>query len=152
MAVSGRWLVVFYSELFVLKALFVILLIGLVSCSPQKRLGNLIKNHPELIIHDTAYVHDTTVTSEIISDTTVILKPVRDTITITKDKYHVQIIRTHDTLTVSGGCLPDTVYSEKIIYSNDVNPVHNICQIPFWIWLIIGFLVILLLLKILKIF
>jgi len=44
----------------VIRIILLILLSSLFSCSPQKRLSNLIKRHPELISRDTIY-KDTTI-------------------------------------------------------------------------------------------
>ena len=50
----------------------IILLCLIISCSPQKRLNNLVKKHPELIQKDTLnlFVRDTIVIKEQSFDTT----------------------------------------------------------------------------------
>jgi hypothetical protein len=65
----------------------------------------------------TITIRDTVVTQAVKLDTVVVLKPVitrsTDTITLHKANYYTRIIRLHDTLQVSGGCIADTIYVTK---------------------------------------
>jgi hypothetical protein len=65
----------------------------------------------------TITIRDTVVTQAVKLDTVVVLKPVlthsNDTIVLHKANYYTRIIRTHDTLQLSGGCNADTIYINK---------------------------------------
>lgn len=83
----------------------------MISCSPQRRLQRLIKNHPELNSRvEYLEVHDTIITEPIKADTTVLMTKEYDTIQITKDLLKIKIIRHFDTLKVQGECASDTIY------------------------------------------
>ena len=89
---------------------YFILLLVLISCSPQKRLQRLVKNHPQLMQKDTIIVevHDTiivesssidTITQFFHSDTITVINSERLTLkyfydTITKNIYHDVLIKT----------------------------------------------------------
>jgi hypothetical protein len=105
----------------------------------------------------TITIRDTVVTQAVKLDTVVILKPIltysTDTIVLHKANYYTRIIRTHDTLQVSGGCNADTIYVTKnvqlpVYISKDKPPTlfGNIS----WKLLFIGVLLIALLALILQ--
>lgn len=89
---------------------YFILLLLLISCSPQKRLQRLVKNHPQLMQKDTMIVevHDTiivesssidTITQFFHSDTITVINSEKLTLkyfydTITKNIYHDVLIKT----------------------------------------------------------
>jgi len=72
--------------------LYIILSIGLLSCSPKQRFNRLVKNHPWLLTTDTLIIKDT----------------IR---TITKDRLKVKVWRVDDKVYINGKC--DTVFIEK---------------------------------------
>jgi len=134
------------------KILFVILLVFLFSCSPQKRLNRLVKKYPELVKTDTITVRDTirdtiNVTTELVKlDTIFSLNEIHDTITITKDNltiryYHDTI---HDSIYISGEC--DTIFVkvpyERIVeYKVPCDKVIVKKGISWWYWFIIIMLI-----------
>jgi hypothetical protein len=134
------------------KILFVILLVFLFSCSPQKRLNRLVKKYPELVKTDTIMVRDTirdtiNVTTELVKlDTIFSLNEIHDTITITKDNltiryYHDTI---HDSIYISGEC--DTIFVkvpyERIVeYKVPCDKVIVKKGISWWYWFIIIMLI-----------
>lgn len=69
---------------------FIIILLIIYSCSPQRRFDRLIKKHPWLLTKDTLYVKDT----------------IRDTIRITVPEVHVDTVVDYIELF-------DTIYLEK---------------------------------------
>ncbi len=135
-----------------MKILFVILLVFLFSCSPQKRLNRLVKKYPELVKTDTITVRDTirdtiNVTTELVKlDTIFSLNEIHDTITITKDNltiryYHDTI---HDSIYISGEC--DTIFVkvpyERIVeYKVPCDKVIVKKGISWWYWFIIIMLI-----------
>ena len=76
-----------------------------------RKLERLVERFPELSRTDT--IHDTlSVVVPSIEVDTVLLRA--DTISISKDRWHVEIINTTDSVYISGGCDTDTitVYTE----------------------------------------
>jgi hypothetical protein len=103
------------------KALIIILALFLSSCNPfiskdlrrknkcNRKLERVLRKCPELVKTDTV---------EIRVDTTIFLEGVKvdtvvdfhfDTLEIIKDKFHLKLVKSYDTLIVNGGCLPDTI-------------------------------------------
>jgi hypothetical protein len=138
-----------------MRGLLLIFLISLLfSCSPQKRLNRIIKNHPELIRTDTIIVRDTIRDTVNIAtdltriDTVFSFSQVFDTITITKDNLTVRYYHdtVYDKIYISGEC--DTLWIEvpfeKIVEYRV--PCENILveeNIKWWYWLllVISFLI-----------
>lgn len=145
-----------------MRFLILILLILFTSCSPfiskelrrknrcNRKLERVTKKCPELLSKDTIYLNfDTTiVTKEVRVDTLVSTK--FDTLEIIKDKFHLKLIKTTDTLIINGGCDADTVYIDKIIkvpYTKveqiKLTPLEHLANwfSKFWWWLIIGLII-----------
>jgi len=80
-----------------------------ISCTPQRRLEKLLERHPELTTRDTIHVSDTLITPGVTADTSLLLAHLPDTVFIQKDRLRMELVRLHDTLLVSGSCLPDTI-------------------------------------------
>jgi hypothetical protein len=144
-----------------MKYLIIILALLITSCNPfiskelrrknkvNRKLEKFVKKFPEVLKKDTLIVNlDTTiVTNEVRVDTLVSTN--FDTLEIIKDKFHLKLIKTTDTLIIDGGCDADTVYVnviKKVPY-NVVKPVQltildHISNwfSRFWWWLIIAFL------------
>jgi hypothetical protein len=74
-----------------------IITLSLSSCSAQWHLRKAIKKDPSVLRKDTVVVTDTIVTAP------------RDTITITKDRLKVNIVRSFDTIMVDAICESDTI-------------------------------------------
>jgi len=97
----------------------IILLCLIISCSPQKRLNNLVKKHPELIQKDTLdlLVRDTIVIKEQSFDTTTQVI-YHDSVTVINNE-RVILKYFHDTITRELHhyleCKGDTIYKEKIV-------------------------------------
>ena len=128
---------------------FLLILLLITSCSPQRRFIRLIKKHPYLLTTDTITIHDT-VTVEIpsvIHDTVFtehfFTEITRDTLILQKERLTVKIF--HDTIKKSiyvyGEC--DTVIVEKIIERKI--PVKYYEKTPLWKkilnWLIIAVII-----------
>ena len=114
------------------------MLMGMISCSPQKRLSRLIEKHPELIKHDTIYIKDTIITNHYHKDTVLsIHHHYGDTVIIKDHKLTTKIIYLPgDSIKVQGDCASDTIYKERPVYINSVNPVTetgNEWKWYFWI-------------------
>jgi hypothetical protein len=97
--------------------LYIILSIGLLSCSPKQRFNRLVKNHPWLLTTDTLIIKDTIrdtiriTIPEVRVDTVVKVDQLYDTVTITKDRLKVKVWRVNDKVYINGKC--DTVFIEK---------------------------------------
>jgi len=95
----------------------IILVVLLVSCSPQKRLNRLLTKYPQLTEMDTVVVRDTVVIESYVYDTTTIIR-LHDTTTVLNNervilKYFYDTLREvihHDV-----ECIGDTVYTEKLV-------------------------------------
>ena len=97
--------------------LYIILSIGLLSCSPKQRFNRFVKNHPWLLTTDTLIIKDTIrdtiriTIPEVRVDTVVKVDQLYDTVTITKDRLKVKVWRVDDKVYINGKC--DTVFIEK---------------------------------------
>ena len=111
-----------------MKYILVILsLLFLTSCNPfmnkdlrrknrgNRKLERLIKRFPNLEKGDTLIAS---------FDTIIITEPTKvdtffsmdfDTLEIIKDKFHLKLIKTTDTLLIEGGCISDTIYIDREI-------------------------------------
>lgn len=104
-----------------------ILVILLSSCNPfiskelrkknrcNRKLSKVVNKCPELVKTDTVTVKINTniVTNQVEFDTVVNLK--FDTLEVVKDKFHLKLIKSIDTLIIEGGCKSDTIIVEKFI-------------------------------------
>tara|TARA_R110001599_G_scaffold299395_1_gene504417 strand:+ start:292 stop:720 length:429 start_codon:yes stop_codon:yes gene_type:complete len=85
-----------------------ILSVLLTSCGAQWHLKKAIKKDPAILSRDTVVVTDTIVTAPVSVRDTITLQQ-RDTITITKDRLRVNIVRSFDTIMVDAICESDTI-------------------------------------------
>ena len=84
----------------------------------------------------TLIIRDTIRTETIKHDTSFIYKG--DTVTITKDKLVIRYFRVNDTTYISGECIGDTIYLEKVIQIPTIQPKPH----PFkWWWLLFAALI-----------
>jgi len=95
-----------------MKYLLIILLMA--SCTPQKRLAKLVKKHPELVRVDTITVVDTftVVTPRTHIDTFYSIKQLIDTVRLEKENLRVITYLKNDTIYLDAEC--DTIVIEKI--------------------------------------
>ena len=98
-----------------------ILVLSLTSCSAQWHLKKAVQKDPMILKKDTLVVQDTLVVPPVVLKDTVTLKQ-HDTITITKDRLRVKIVKVNDTLIIEGKCASDTIVRtievpyDKIVY------------------------------------
>ena len=78
------------------------------SCGAQWHLKKAIQKDPTILSKDTVVVTDTIVTAPVSVRDTITLQQ-RDTITITKDRLKVNIVRSFDTIMVDAICESDTI-------------------------------------------
>jgi hypothetical protein len=97
---------------------FIIILLIIYSCAPQKRFDRLIKRHPWLLTKDTLYVKDTIrdtiriTIPEVRVDTVVNYESLYDTIFLEKDQLKVKVWMDREKkVYIQGKC--DTVYIVK---------------------------------------
>ena len=98
-----------------------ILVLSLTSCSAQWHLRKAAQKDPMILRKDTLVVQDTLVVPPVVLKDTVTLKQ-HDTITITKDRLRVKIVKVNDTLIIDAKCDSDTIVRtievpyDKIVY------------------------------------
>lgn len=98
-----------------------ILVLSLTSCSAQWHLRKAVQKDPMILRKDTLVVQDTLVVPPVVLKDTVTLKQ-HDTITITKDRLRVKIVKVNDTLIIDAKCDSDTIVRtievpyDKIVY------------------------------------
>jgi hypothetical protein len=123
-----------------------ILLLIIISCTPQRRFTKLINKHPYLLTTDTLIIHDTVKVTvpKIIHDTIInehfFHEITRDTLVLQKERLTVKIF--HDTIKknvfIQGEC--DTITVEKIVERKI--PIRYYEKTPLWKkilnWLIIA--------------
>ena len=97
------------------------LILLLSSCSAQWHLKRAVQKDPMILKKDTLVVQDTFVVPPVVLKDTVTLKQ-HDTITITKDRLRVKIVKVNDTLIIDAKCDSDTIVRtievpyDKIVY------------------------------------
>lgn len=91
---------------------YLVILLLLASCTPQKRLDRLIRRHPELVRVDSVKIVDTVITQEVSVDTMRVMNTY-DTFIVNRDRLTVQVIRHQDSIYVFGKCAADTVVIER---------------------------------------
>ena len=107
-----------------------ILLLLLVSCTPQKRLNRLITKHPNLIQLDTLIVRDTIVVNSYNYDTVTTFKYSDTTIIVNTEKvlakYYFDTLRQEIWHQIE--CKEDTIFYEKLV------PVEKVVykELSFW--------------------
>jgi hypothetical protein len=98
-----------------------ILVLSLTSCSAQWHLKKAVQKDPMILKKDTLVVQDTLVVPPVVLKDTVTLRQ-HDTITITKDRLRVKIVKVNDTLIIDAKCDSDTIVRtievpyDKIVY------------------------------------
>jgi len=125
---------------------FIILILLIISCTPQRRFTRLIEKYPYLLTTDTLIIHDTVqiTVPKIIHDTIInehfFHEITRDTLILQKERLTVKIF--HDTISknvfIQGEC--DTITVEKIVERKI--PIRYYEKTPLWKkifnWLIIA--------------
>lgn len=131
-----------------IRILFVLAILGLFACTPQRRFTRLINKHPHLLTTDTLIIHDTVKVTvpKVVHDTIFsehfFHEITRDTLILQKERLTVKIF--HDTIKknifIQGKC--DTVIVEKIVERKI--PIKYYEKTPLWKkvlnWLIIAVL------------
>ncbi len=129
-----------------IRILFVLAILGLFACTPQRRFTRLIHKHPYLLTTDTLIIHDTVKVTvpKVVHDTVFsehfFHEITRDTLILQKERLTVKIF--HDTIKknifIQGKC--DTVVVEKIVERKI--PIKYYEKTPLWKkvlnWLIIA--------------
>lgn len=104
----------------------------LTSCTPEKRLARLVKNHPELAKVDTVWAEVKYLVPEIHAETSFVWS--RDTVILEKDRLRVEFFT--DTITkriyLRGQCKADTVVQIVPKYISTVRPVEVVKKGGFW--------------------
>jgi len=128
-----------------------ILILLLVSCSPQKRLNRLITKHPNLIQLDTLIVRDTIVIESFNYDTVTTFKYSDTTIIVNTEKvlarYYYDTLRQEIWHEIE--CKEDTIFYEKLVTVEKV--VYK--ELSFWekyqtlIYILLGLFILLVLYK-----
>ena len=129
-----------------IRILFVLAILGLFACTPQRRFTRLIDKYPHLLTTDTLVIHDTVKVTvpKIIHDTIInehfFHEITRDTLVSQKERLTVKIF--HDTIKknvfIQGEC--DTITVEKIVERKI--PIKYYEKTPLWKkiinWLIVA--------------
>ena len=128
-----------------------ILILLLVSCSPQKRLNRLITKNPNLIQLDTLIVKDTIVIESFNYDTVTTFKYSDTTIIVNTEKvlarYYYDTLRQEIWHEIE--CKEDTIFYEKLV------PVEKVIykELSFWekyetlIYILLGLFILLVIYK-----
>ena len=128
---------------------FILLILLITSCTPQRRFMRLIDKYPHLLTTDTITIHDTVRVEvpKIVHDTIInehfFTEITRDTLILQKERLTIKIF--HDTIRnnvfIQGIC--DTITIEKIIERKI--PIRYYEKTPLWKkilnWLIIAVII-----------
>lgn len=130
-------------------ALYIVVLLLLASCSPQKRLHRLVSKHPELSRVDTIKIQDTVIVPSIKTDTVFSSSLLKDTVTITKEKLKIKLTEINDTIYLNAEVEPDTVILTKdVLVDRIVNTEPVKWWIKYWwVWVLLIGIIILFLLR-----
>ena len=119
-----------------IRTLFVLVILGLFACTPQRRFTRLIDKYPHLLTTDTLTIHDTVKVEvpKVVHDTIInqhfFTQITRDTLVLKKERLTIKIF--HDTIKktvyIKGEC--DTVTVEKIVERKI--PVKYYEKTPLW--------------------
>jgi len=119
-----------------IRILFVLAILGLFACTPQRRFTRLIDKFPHLLTTDTLVVHDTVKVEvpKVVHDTIInqhfFTQITRDTLVLQKERLTVKIF--HDTIKknvyIKGEC--DTITVEKIVERKI--PIKYYERTPTW--------------------
>lgn len=129
-----------------MRVLIILILATTISCSPQKRLNRLLKNHPELLTSkkDTIYI-------ESVESDTAFYYLQKDTVVIKEGKLTMKYFynNTDSTVFIQGKCDADTVIREVQIpkfieykrkwYDKAARPLAILCLI--FIFIIFAYLI-----------
>lgn len=103
------------------------------ACSPSRRLGRLLKKHPELV--KTTIVHDTITIEKVVHDT--ITKIVRhDSVTVVNNE-RVKLKYFYDTVRQE---IHHEVECKEIIkpYVKEIKTVQAVkTKLPWWLWVVV---------------
>ena len=131
---------------------YIIIILLLSSCSPQKRLNRLVKKHPELIKVDTLSVHDTihieTIKADTVFKDTTFLRLLRDTITVVNDRLRINTYHYRDSIFIEGECIGDTIIREIRVPYKYIQPVTKTKTPAYMIIVLVGLIILLILLGI----
>jgi hypothetical protein len=106
----------------------------LCSCSPEKRLARLLRQHPELVKKDTIWRRDTTISKEVSKDSSFYYYQT-DTVFMREGKLTVKYVMNHDsTVYISGKCDADTIIKlvPQIINNVVAGDVSRFGRIKNW--------------------
>lgn len=94
------------------------------SCSPERRLANLLKKHPQLVKTDTVFRHDTIIIPGSTVDTTFIHHITKDTIIIRENNTTVKYFNDGKTVYLQGKTDTTTIIKEVpvVIHSVEAKP------------------------------
>ncbi len=119
-----------------IRILFVLAIVGLFACTPQRRFTRLIDKYPHLLTTDTLTIHDTVRVEvpKVVHDTIInehfFTQITRDTLVLQKERLTVKIF--HDTIKknvyIKGEC--DTITVEKIVERKI--PIKYYEKTPTW--------------------
>lgn len=125
-----------------MKTLIIILLILTISCSPQKRINRIVKNHPDLLVKDTIRVIDTLIIQSIHYDTTTKFIEHKTVEVINNDKVRLQYY--FDTITKEINhyveCKGDTIIREIQVPYDKIS-VTTRKGFVWFDWLLVGVLI-----------
>ena len=108
-----------------------LVLILLISCTPQRRLERLLRKHPELTSIDSITIHDTirVIVPEVHLDTIVTLQQLYDTVYLEQEQLKVKVwMDRYHKVYIQGKC--DTVYIDKIVTRKI--PIRIYEKTPLW--------------------
>jgi len=119
-----------------IRILFVLAILGLFACTPQRRFTRLIDKYPHLLTTDTLTIHDTVRVEvpKVVHDTIInehfFTEITRDTLVLQKERLTIKIF--HDTIKknvyIKGEC--DTITVEKIVERKI--PIKYYERTPTW--------------------
>jgi hypothetical protein len=119
--------------------IFTLLLQG---CSAQWHLQTAVKKDPSILVTKIVTVTDTVVTEPVVIKDTLTLSEV-DTVEIIKDKFHLKIMRSYDTLIIDGGCDADTILRtievpiETVVYQERDKWYHKVQEASLWVLIVL---------------
>lgn len=126
---------------------FLLVIIVLISCTPEKRLKRFKNKYPYLFYSEKVIIRDTVITKEIQTDTLFSIK--FDTISIEKDNLQIKLIKQDTLIYLQAKVSEDTIYIQKEVEVIKDKLIQQPKKVNIWIFLFIfsTILVILLIVK-----
>jgi hypothetical protein len=115
------------------KIIFLLALVSVVACTPERRLARLVDRHPELRTTDTVTFRDMIAVAPVSIDTALTLARLATPVALSRGRLEMTLSRAHDTIYLAGKCKADTIVRTLRIPVERIRLVREPFHLPGWI-------------------